>query len=149
MSTKINLLIHRQPDIDLIEYGVIDTRILCYILFHPDSQAKEEPTVGIIDTGAPMSLIPRFIWTKLSPKIIQEESYLSGVIPGPSHMMMTKIGIISAKLLGKAGNHYPVSFPAHLAPINRVPIIIGMQSILEKAMIHIDVNGNNNWLEFK
>lgn len=149
MSTKINLQIHRQPDIDLIDYGVIDIRVWCDILFGTYGKTKEKPLVAVIDTGAPVSLIPQFVWGKFSPKIIQEEAYLSGIIPGPSHMMKTKIGIILAELLDKEGNHCPISFPAHLAPINRVPIIIGMQDVLQKAVVHIDIKGNSNWLEFK
>lgn len=150
MSTRINLQIHRLPDIDLIDYGVIDTRILCKVLFPPNIQVdKIAPVLAIVDTGAPMSVIPQFIWSKCFVRTIQEESYLSGIIPGPAHMMETKIGMISAELLDKTGNRYPISFCAHLAPLNRVPVILGMQDVLEKAIIHIDIKGANNWLEFK
>lgn len=149
MSTKINLQIHRQPDMDLIDYGAIDIRILCDIVFRSYNQSDEKLMIAVVDTGAPMSLIPRFIWSKCFTKIIQEESYLSGIIPGPAHMMKTKIGIISAELSDKSGHNHPVSFCAHLAPINRMPIILGMQDILEKAVVHIDVKSSNNWLEFK
>lgn len=149
MSIKINLQIQKLPDIDLIDYGVIDIRVLCYISFYSDNQIKNEPELAIMDTGATMSIIPHYIWTKSSPRIIQEEAYLSGIIPGPSHMLKTKIGIISAELSDETGNCYPVSFPTHLAPINQIPIILGFQDVLQKAAIHIDLKGNNNWLEFR
>lgn len=150
MSTKIALQIHRLPDIDLIDYGVIDIRVFCDALFKPlIPTVKNEPMQAIIDTGAPMSVVPHFIWNRCDTRIIQEEAYLSGIIPGPSHMMKTKIGMLSAELLDKVGNHYPISFCAHLAPLNKIPIIIGIQDILGKAVIHIDIRRGNSWLEFK
>lgn len=147
MSTRINLLTIRYPDVELIDYGVFDTRILCRILFQPYEVTHAIPVRAIIDTGAPMSAIPQFIWSKCFTKIIQEESYLSGIIPG--NTMKTKIGMISAELLDDTGNRYPVSFCAHLVPVSEIPVIIGMQDILEKSIIHIDIRGSNNWLEFK
>lgn len=150
MSTKIALQIRRLPDIDLIDYGVIDTRILCDVLFKPlIPTTKNDPMQAIIDTGATISVLPYFIWSKCDVRIIQEESYLSGIIPGPSHMMKTKIGMVSAELLDKVGNHYPISFCAHFAPLNKIPIIIGIQDILGKAIIYINIKEENSWLGFK
>lgn len=150
MSTRINLQIHRQPDIELIDHGIIDIRLLSDVVFHPiDRTEKDLPFLGIIDTGAPMSIIPYSIWSRCSTEIIQEESYVSGIMPGPDHMMKTKIGIISAELWDKTGSHYPISFHAHFAPIKKVPLVLGMQDLLQKGVMHIDVRGGNNWLEFK
>lgn len=148
MSIKVNLNIIRRPDIDLIDQGVFDIRISCDIKFPPHPKYSI-PVPAIIDTGAPMSVIPSPIWAECFTKIIDEDSFLSGIVPGAHHIMRTKIGIISAILTDKEGVNYPIAFRAHFAPITKIPIIIGVQDILDKAFINVDIKSKNGYLEFK
>ena len=150
MSTRIDLQIVRRPDIDLIDYGLFDTRILCDIIF--ESSNHSEPVVpmpAVIDTGAPLSVIPKSIWSHCFTKIIQEKSFLTGIVPGEKHILETKIGIISGALVDRNGHSHQISFCAHLVSTKKVPVILGIQNILDESLVHIDIKGEKGWLEFK
>lgn len=148
MSIKVNLNIVRRPDIELFNFGIFDIRLTCDIAFPPHPKYSA-PIPAIIDTGAPMSVIPYPIWAECFTKIIEEDSYLSGIVPGAHHIMRTKIGIISAVLTDKRGVYYPIAFRAHFAPIKRIPIILGIQDIIDKAIVNIAIKEEDVWLEFK
>lgn len=82
MSIKIPLVIAKSPDVELIDYDIIPLRILCKVSFENKDKSKVTPPVAaIIDTGAPLSVIPKWIWESTYYKILGP-SHISGIVKG-------------------------------------------------------------------
>ena len=83
MSIKINLLFREFPDLELLEQGIYikGLRLYCGIRFKTSDDITDMID-GIIDTGSPVSVVPKKIWTqcivkKLGKTIIRWHSTIS------------------------------------------------------------------------
>lgn len=93
MSTnKIELQFTRTLDLDLVNKGIKVwlVRITGQIKFQTKN-GWSRPYEAIIDTGAPVSLIPYSIWTKIKTEIIADYR-ISGVVPDKKCSLPVKVG---------------------------------------------------------
>ena len=72
MSTRVELDFTKTLDIDLLEKGVKIwlTRIVAQVCFKTKDGNWTRPYEAIIDTGAPVSLIPLTIWKEIDAKML-------------------------------------------------------------------------------
>jgi hypothetical protein len=90
-----------------------------------------EPEIAIVDTGAPISLIPHRIWRKCVIKIIGEAK-LRGVIPKEECVMSVKVATVGLRLIEPEYATEKIEVKAYLAPINEVPLIVGFENLLSE-----------------
>ena len=90
-----------------------------------------EPGVAIVDTGAPISLIPYRIWRKCINKVIGETE-LRGVIPKKECIMPVKVTIVGIRLVDSECATERIEVKAYLAPSEDVPLIIGFENLLSE-----------------
>lgn len=84
---------------------------------------------AIMDTGAPVSLIPQRIWRKLD-RIELADHQVGGIGPGT---IQVKIGLIHCKILDRAGHQTKeLRMHAFLARTDAVPLIIGFKDLLDR-----------------
>ncbi|MGQ9627939.1 MAG: hypothetical protein ACUVV0_13670 [Anaerolineae bacterium] len=85
--------------------------------------------VAILDTGAPMSLLPESIW-KGSLVDIKAFSELRGVVPKKECSMPVRVGVVKIRLVDQANSLGPMYVSAYLASTDAVPLIIGFEEVL-------------------
>lgn len=90
-----------------------------------------EPEVAIVDTGAPISLVPYRIWRKCTNEVIGEAE-LRGVIPKKECVMPVKVAVVRLRLVEPEYATERIEVKAYLAPIDEVPLIIGFENILSE-----------------
>jgi len=90
-----------------------------------------EPEVAIVDTGAPISLVPYRIWRKCTNEVIGEAE-LRGVIPKKECVMPVKVAVVRLRLVEPEYATEGIEVKAYLAPIDEVPLIIGFENILSE-----------------
>ena len=129
MSTKIDLEFETRLDSELLSVG-ISTRLirLNASLRLKTSEAWTDPYKAIIDTGSPITLIPKHIWDKvsikwISPGSIQFTGLGSGGVSG-------KLAEVVMVFLDKKALSPPISFKGFLVDSDTVPLIIGFEDIL-------------------
>lgn len=139
MSTKIELQFESVPDLDLLEKGIrIDiARILCRIQFLGKDEWSE-PEIAIVDTGAPVSLLPADIWKNSQVKVL-DRTIIRGLIPKEECAMEVDVGEISVKLLDRKNETGCLKIKAYFAPTNRIPIILGLHSLLVKSDVFFNI----------
>lgn len=146
MSTRLALTVKRLPDLELIDHGFWLQRVLCDLRFL-SSNGLTDPYPAIVDTGAPTSIIPRSLWSRTTVR--QLKSFpLQGLVARKECAISVTAGIISAVLEDPAGHQLKRSFRAYLAQTDEVPLILGMQDVLEEAKLHVDLKADTAWLEF-
>ena len=131
MSTKIELHFNRSLDLDLLEKGIKIwlTRIVAEVCFKTKDNNWTRPYEAIIDTGAPVSLIPFSIWQKVDPKILADYK-ISGIVSNENCSLPVKVGNVSCRIMGISSSTDELGINAYLTLTDKVPLIIGFDSLL-------------------
>lgn len=121
-------------------------RIQCRIRFKT-VEGYGEPEKAIVDTGAPISLIPFDMWRHAEIEYLGED-YLRGVVPKEECYLPADIGRIKAVLTDKDENTSDeLTFLAYLPFTSKVPLIIGIMELMEKGVVWLDLRNRNGYIE--
>ena len=129
MSIRIDLEFETKPDLELLSAG-ISMRLIRPIasLRLKTSTGWTNPHKAIIDTGSPITLIPKHVWEKITIKWI---------LPGSIKLAGLGSGSVSGKLaeiviffVDKRGMSPLISLKGLLVDSDTVPLIIGFEDIL-------------------
>lgn len=146
MSIKIDLEFETKLDSELLSVG-ISTRLIRLIasLRLKTSKAWTDPYKAIIDTGSPITLIPKHVWEKVSIKRIS---------PTPIKLLGLGSGTVSGKLaqvliifLDKERLSPPISLKALLVDSDTVPLIIGFEDVLTDIKLVCDYTTKTAFLQ--
>lgn len=131
MSTRIELTFTRSLDLELLEKGVKIwlTRIVAEVKFKTKDNNWTRPYEAIIDTGAPVSLLPVSIWQKIDPKVLADYK-ISGIVPNEGCSLPVKVGSVICRIIGMNTSTDELSINAYLTMTDKVPLIIGFDSLL-------------------
>ena len=146
MSTRLALTVKRLPDIELVDHGFWLQRVLCVVRF-PLAQGWSGPYHAIVDTGAPTSIIPRSLWSQTRVRTLKSFP-LQGLVARKECVIPVTAGIVSALLEDRDNRQIKRTFRAYLAQVDEVPLILGMQDLLEDGKLLLDLRGHSAWLEF-
>jgi hypothetical protein len=132
MNKRIQLFFSTEPVIDAksgieLHRGI---RLLAAIQFIT-SQGWSKPESAIVDTGAPISLIPHKIWRKCITNVIGETE-LRGVIPKKECVMPIKVATIELRLIDPKYATETIEIKTYLAPNDNVPLVIGFEELLSE-----------------
>jgi hypothetical protein len=121
------------------------TRLFCSIKFKIPSGWYDTQN-AIVDTGAPISVIPLDIWIEIDTEIVTEYE-IKGINPRKECSLPALIGRVTCILLDETEQSQEFTILAYLALTNLVPTIVGFKDLLEEFKVHLDYKGNNAWLE--
>jgi len=148
MSTKLRIRIKKlvDPELDLkLDYGEL-VRLSILIRFKTES-GWSKLYEAIIDTGAHTSVIPRYIWEGIYADE-KADYFVQGIVPKEECSLPVKVSIISGVLFDDGLNHTnEVEFYAFCAIDDRVPLILGFKSLLERFTICFNISSGVAYLE--
>ena len=147
MSTRLALTIKRLPDVGLVDHGFWLQRVLCDVRFFVED-GLSDPYPAILDTGAPVSIIPRSLWSQTHVRRLKSFP-LQGLVARKECAIEVTAGILSAILQDQHGRQLRRSFRVYLAHTDDVPLLLGMQDFLEDGTLHLDLKSSVAWLEFR
>jgi len=129
VSIKIDLKFETKLDSDLLSVGIFIRLIrLIASLRLKTVEAWTNPYKAIIDTGSPITLVPKHVWEKLSIKWIFPSSIeLTGLGSGGVSGKLAEVVMV---FLDKKALSPPISLKAFLVDSDSVPLIIGFEDIL-------------------
>ena len=145
---RIKLYFRSLPDLELLEKNIyVETiRLLSEIQFKTKKGWTESYT-AIIDTGAPLSLIPLEIWQESCVEILTD-SLLKGLVPKKQCILNVKVGKITLRFIDEEEHlSRPLLVKAYLAPSNRIPLIIGFQDILSQLRVYFSYKEKAAYIE--
>jgi len=100
----------------------------------------------IIDIGAPISVIPRFIWKDAQVKWLSRRKIsLTGIGSGKVH---GRLGEITLVFSDEQATSPPIQAKAHLLDDNSVPLLIGCEDILTQVDLFISCRNKIATFEF-
>jgi hypothetical protein len=136
-------------DPKLAEQGIVIPiiRIVCPVKFK-FSDGFTDFHSAIVDTGAPLSLIPQQIWQHCELRILGK-STLRGVVPKKGCQLPAAIGELDCFIQDENGAVQKATIISYLPTTDRVPIILGFETLLRTSRIVIDCEGEAAFLERK
>lgn len=146
MSTKrIKLYFWKfdNPDLVGVDIGII--RLFCEVAFVAE-EGYTDSYSAVLDTGAPVSVIPYQIWSMLKAEKIKDYA-IRGIVPKNECSLPVTIGEVSCILLDREESTKRIKVKAYLAHSNEVPLIIGFKNLLDRFGIYLNFKKNLAYLE--
>ncbi len=144
---KIQLSFSTEPVIDAkseveLHKGI---RLLTVVQFRT-IETWSDPQIAIVDTGAPISLVPPKIWTKCSINTLGETE-LRGVIPKKECIMSVKVAKICLRLLDPEYVTEEIETKAYLAHTDNIPLVVGFEKLLSEFNVFFSYCSQNAFIE--
>lgn len=146
MSTKIHLYFKKYVLPSYEDLGIFAIRLLCDVTFKASELGYTEIYPAVVDTGAPISLIPMRIWQQCEAKRIRD-SVIRGVVPHEECSLPVTLAEVTCRLLDQESQTGDLVIKAHLAPTDAVPLIIGFRDLLEYMKLYADCRQGAAYLQ--
>ena len=145
-SKKIKLHFRRfeNPDLADIDIGII--RLFCEVAF-VSRDGYTDSYSAILDTGAPVSVIPFHIWSMSEVRTIKEYS-VSGIVPKKECSFPVTVGEVSCILLDEKQSTNNIKVKSYLAHTDDIPLIIGFKDLLDSFGFYFNFRENIAYLEY-
>ena len=129
MRVNLYFQVGRDPDLEQKVSGIDIIRLRTRIRFKT-AQGWSDVYSAVVDTGAPISLIPAVVWEKIQ-RVELADHTVGGIGPGS---LPVRIARVHCQLLDSQGNQtQEMEIHAFLVqPGKKAPLIIGFKDLLEK-----------------
>ena len=145
MSTRLALRILERPDAD--DPFLPRIRLLLWVSFLTWDGTFSLPELAIIDTGAPLSLIPHDVWQGIRYLKVRND-VIQGIVPHSECDLDVIDGVINCVLQDDLGRSSEVvTIRAHLAPTDDVPLLLGFGGLLDQANLYFSLPQSQAYLE--
>ncbi len=147
MNKRIQLFFSTEPVIDgktevELHRGIRLLSVVQFVTYETWSQ----PESAIVDTGAPISLIPHKIWRKCITKVIGETE-LRGVIPKKECVISVKVATMGLRLIDPKYATETIEIKTYLAPNDNVPLVIGFEKLLSEFDVFFSYHTQHAFVE--
>lgn len=146
--TQIQLAIVRKLHQPSLAAGqrIMATRIIAKLGFWKNGSCPSIDSVAIVDTGAPLSLIPASMWRDIDRQILGSVM-AGGVAEKPECKFPADLAIVHLALSDGRASLGPFRVHALLAHNDKVPALLGFADVLEHLRITIDLSRDLALLE--
>jgi hypothetical protein len=143
MSSKIPLYFLAEQSAD----GIPSIRLMAWVSFK-SIEGHLYPMKAIIDTGAPVSLIPFRVWGR-SMVTMGKPAAIPSISERPECDLKVTHGRITISLLDDNWNEIVKDWTiqADLCHTSEMPIILGMHGFLSQGCLMMNYPANEAWLE--
>ena len=103
---------------------------------------------AVLDTGAYVTVIPRYIWRGAETQVWSGDVYFGGVNRAKRCQIRADLGEVYCVLSDAEGNRSPaLTIPAYLAHTDRAPLLIGFADLLTRYRTTFDPTTGEAWIE--
>lgn len=155
MSTKTKIQLRfetfQNPELEekIANIGKL-TRLFCLMKFRlKDGYSWSKTREVIVDTGAPISVIPLDFWLEADTRILAEHD-VYGINPREECSIPMLVGNIKSILVDEEGNQSRENeFLAYLALTNKIPLILGFKDLLSNFSLCFEQETGSAFIEIK
>jgi hypothetical protein len=127
-------------------HHVAAVRIVARIGFATDQGWTGLGSIAIVDTGAPLSLFPQWMWQRIQRRVLSTVM-VGGVAEKPECKFSADLAVIRCVVSDGISTLGPFEIHALLAHNDKVPALLGISGVLEQADLSISVRADTAWLE--
>jgi hypothetical protein len=111
----------------------------------PDGGTTAE-WLAIVDSGAPLSMLPLKLWRQCAITI-RGESTIRGIVRKRECELDVQIGDVTCLLMAEDGSIVPVPLTAYLAPTDDVALLLGCEGLLNTLQLFVDRTNDVAYLQ--
>lgn len=143
MPVNLFFRVYRDEELEEKVKGIDIIRLKALIRFKTPS-GWTDPYEAIVDTGAPLSLIPPFIWERLQRTKLADHA-TEGIAGRP---VPVQVAAVNGQLLDRQGNvTEELKIVAFLSSSDEVPLIIGFRDLLDSFENRFDYRKGTAYLK--
>ncbi len=101
---------------------------------------------AIVDTGAPVSLLPRRVWQSAEVHALSRIQ-VGGAVRKPECMLNVTLAVVVFAIRDAVSQLGPIEAHALLSDTDDCPMLLGMRGILSDLILHTDVSSGEAYLE--
>ncbi len=101
---------------------------------------------AIVDTGAPVSLIPFKVWGQCAVTLLGERT-VPTISERPECDLRASVGRVTLRLFDDVAESPDLPLYADLCHTSEMPLILGFKDFLEQGVLHCDYPGQEAWFE--
>ena len=147
MSTRLALRIFERPDPQ--DPSLSRIRLHIWASFVTWEGDLTPPKLAIIDTGAPLSMLPSHIWHNVRHLKMRNDT-VQGIVPNPDCDLQVVDAVVSCVLYDDEGqSSEALTIRAYLAPTQDVPLLLGFGGLLDQADVYFSLTKNLAYLEIQ
>jgi hypothetical protein len=142
----IRLSIRTRVDLEALEAGLslLLIRITANVRILTPS-GWSQPRVGILDTGNPVTLIPRRVWSGASVDFVRQ---FHGLGSTEANAIRGRLGRVILSLEDEEASSPPIETLSYLLDDDRAPLLLGCESILTRATLTMNLAAGQAALTF-
>lgn len=147
MSIRIRLHYSKALDLELIEKNIeIWLRRVSVGVSFRKPRGWTQPYEAIIDTGAPLSIIPPAIWQEIEREILGEYK-IQGIVFKQDAYLSVKIANIFCVLMDEKNVTDIIKIKAYLSLEEKAPLVLGFENIISKSKLYMHPENNEGYIE--
>jgi len=146
MRVKLYFATGVNPELEKKLKGIEIIRLMALVQFQKP-RGWTNPETAIIDTGAPLCLIPLSFWSSINHRKLADHE-VSGIVKKPEWRVPVTVEQLTCKRLDAEG-HQTKALPIHafLAPTDDVPLMLGFKDLLARFIHHFDYRKKEAYIE--
>lgn len=146
MQVRLFFTVGRDPELEKKVKNIEIIRLKAWVQFKAPN-GWTDPYRAIVDTGAPISLIPFSLWNASQHRNLADHS-VRGIVPKPDCSLPIKVGELICKLVDPEGHETKeLSIKAYFAPGDDVLLILGFKDVLGRCPLHFDFAQDQAYIE--
>jgi len=123
-------------------------RLFCRASFKKKDGEWTDPYLALIDSGAPISLIPKKIWSNSDINDLTDHS-VGGIVQREDCRIDVKVGEVTTALWDRENRSKEYGILSYFAPNDEVPLILGFKDLLSRFKLCFDYEADNAFIEEK
>lgn len=147
MSIRIRLHYSKALDLELMEKNIeIWLRRITVQVSFEKPIGWSQPYEAIIDTGAPVSIIPPAIWQEIEKELLGDYK-IQGIVPKKDSYLPVKIANVFCVLMDERNVTDKLKIKAYLSLEEKAPLVLGFENIISQARLYIESENNEGYIE--
>jgi hypothetical protein len=147
MSIRIRLHYSKALDLELIEKNIeIWLRRITVQVTFQKPKGWSQPYEAIVDTGAPVSIIPPAIWQEIEKEVLGEYK-IQGIVPKKDSFLPVRIANVFCVLMDKQNITDKLKIKAYLSLEEKAPLVLGFENIFSRAKLYLNPENGEGFIE--
>lgn len=133
---RVRLSYHTAIDLEAYDAGIALrlVRLIAKVAF-VGTGGWTEAFRAIVDTGGPVSLIPRSVWEMIQFELLSPRDFAIGIAGTPT---TGKLAQLTLRFHDEARVSPPMNVKAYLLADDTHPVVLGFEDVLSNVILHSD-----------
>ncbi|NCO39718.1 MAG: hypothetical protein COZ06_18320 [Armatimonadetes bacterium CG_4_10_14_3_um_filter_66_18] len=144
---SLRFQVHDHPNVRYLGSPLPVVRLVVDARMRLTDGTESETYEGAVDTGAYITVLPRYVWRTSEREILTPNILFGGVKPTKRCQVRADLARVTCVLSDREGYEAePLTIPTYLAHTDRAPLLVGFAGLPSRYRMRIDPSTGEAWL---